>query len=201
MFNTETSMASIDQGAITIFVPLIFGVVAQLSALARSFADRADDLVGNQPILLPVSEWSTAPNLGRLNYVHATNHLLLTSSFLLVGALETGVVKNVLGLLVLLIWLMLPLLEVDEYDGIREAGKLPLSVYFHAGSTLLVAGYLVAVHDPGVLLETGDLYAPQLSTLTAHPGQVGSVGGLSILWFASVYGYLRLLEWDVERQP
>lgn len=60
---------------------------------------------------------------------------------------------------------------------------------------------LVSVHDPAVLLQEGDLYSPQLSTLAGNPGQVLSVGGLGLLWLASVYGHLRLLEWDVERRP
>lgn len=194
-------MAGIDQGSVTIFVPLVFGVVAQLSALARTMADEAQDLVDKEPVLLPVSDWSAIPTLGRLNYVHATNNLLLTASFLLVGVLDAGVVKNVLGLLVLLVWLLLPLLEVDEYGEIRETGNLPLSLYFHVGSTFVVAGYLVFVHDPAVLLREGDLYSPQVSTLAGNPGQVLSVGLLGVLWLASVYGYLRLLEWDVKRRP
>lgn len=204
-------MTQIEQNAVIIFVPLLLTIVAQLSSLARDAVKEAGNWE-QPPLLLPFSEGSVLPNLGRLNYLHATNYLLLLMGFILVVAMEPAngpLVKNLLGLMVLIVWLQLPLLEVDEYAAIRAGGdgdsvggdgetdgQILWSLYLHVAATLAVAVYVVAFLPEAEVLTSVDLFSPEPDAVlqAAHPR---SQAGLAALLVVAVVGFLALFRREV----
>lgn len=192
-------MASVDQTAVTLFVPLVFAIVGQFSGLARALSPDEDGetVTGQPPLLFP---WSNRalPSLGRLNLVHGTNVFLLANTFLLVSALDSSLLRGVLALIVLVVWLQLPLLEVDDYGTILGVGCYPLSIYFHGISTMVVAWYVVARAPADVVTLEGDLLEGELLATLGSPELRPLLAFLGLL-AASAAGYLHLLGWDIDR--
>lgn len=117
-------MASpLEPSQISFLVPLLLVIVERLATLTRSIADEPTDFTDTRPLLAPVSEptdtgassegFHLVPRLGRLNILHLTNVSLLTAAVVLLAGTEPGLITNVLALLVAVIWLQLPLIEVD----------------------------------------------------------------------------------------
>lgn len=188
-------MAGVSQIAVTTFVPLVFTVVAQLGALARSAGSGGETLRGRPPVLLPDGS-RLVPALGRMNVLHAVNVALLANAFVLVRALDDGLLQGVLTLLVAVVWAALPLVEVDEYGDVLDAGCYPTSLYYHAITTLSVVAYLDWHVDPGVVRIEYDLLALDWSQAAGNPDLHASLG-LAALLAASVLGYLNLLHSDL----
>lgn len=188
-------MAGVSQIAVTTFVPLVFTVVAQLGALARTASSNGETLRGRPPLLLPDGTW-LVPALGRINLLHAVNVVVLTSAFVLVRALDHGPLRVVLTLLVAVMWTVLPLLEVDEYSDVLDAGCYPTSIYYHAVTTLIIMAFLDWCIDPGVVHIEYDLLALQWSELTANT-DLHALIMLAGLLTANALGYLHLLASDL----
>lgn len=195
----------------TIFVPLLLVIVQRLSNLARQIADQPTDLVDSEPLFVPglaenqPSGWllrvrKIVPELGHLNYLHTTNMALLSGAFILVVAVEAALVKNILGLVVLLIWLQLPLLEIDEYRAIRESIVYPKSLYFHLIGTVATASFLIGGwgFQPGLFLESTDLLSPNMRMILEHKAQLLASLLLLVLLLGTSYGFLWLFEGEVD---
>lgn len=198
---------------VAIFVPLIFVVVERLSSTARESV-QLEDVPQQFPLLLPAlgrggtadANWkgSLLPRLGQLNYVHVTNMALLTGSLIAVAGVDSGALRNIVGILVIALWMLIPLLEIGFYRAIREEiQKPPCSLYFHFVSVFILIIFLVNPIEivpitPGKFLETFDLFAPRLSPILSHKGQILGLGIFFTVWAVSVYGFLHLLEREVK---
>ncbi|MFB6210407.1 MAG: hypothetical protein ABEI76_02610 [Halobacteriales archaeon] len=188
--------AEISTQTVTFFVPLMLVIVERLTNLARSLANQPAQLIDSRPLFMPGEEKRYLPNLGRLNHLHATNMALLAGAFILIAAIEASAVKNILGLLVFVIWIQLPLLEIDEYGEIRDNVVYPWSLYFHIVISIVIAAFIAGFggFDPGEILETADLFSPTIAIITQHQQQAGAGILLAALWLIGVVGFLLLFE-------
>lgn len=185
-------MVELSQTTVTIFVPLIFTVVMQLSALARS-ADSDGTLADLPPLFFPRGS-RFVPSLGRLNLFHATNAALLAGCLVLVQA-GPDPMLTILSLLVGFVWLQLPVLEVEEYATLSEE-VYPVSLYFHVVATAATAAYATTVVDSwAVVRDLDELTLNPLSLLDAR--SLWPLAGLAACCLVSVVGFLHLLEWDL----
>lgn len=117
-------------------VPLLFLVVLKLCDIAREI--NLEKTQGNAPWDVPL--WSnygwgaSLPSLGRFNYIHFINYFLLLSAFYFtLASLESGTIRTMLLVFILLIWALLPIFEVQEYDNIppKVDGEWPSSFRHH----------------------------------------------------------------------
>lgn len=189
-------MSEISETALTLFVPLAIGLTAQFSSFAREpTTAEIGSVIDSKPLVVPFI-WSWMPTLGRINFVHATNYLLLLGGLILVAAFEgSAVLRNVLGILLVFVWLQLPVFEVGRYAEIREE-NLPLSLYFHAISTFVVVAYVTMYFTPGKMVEDFDLLSPNLSQIAAS-NQLLDISVLAMLVIVNVFVFLKLLESDL----
>lgn len=190
-------------------VPLMLLLVERFSSLMRDIGDSPADLVDINPLWTPVSilrrnrgdnsGYDLLPRIGRVNVFHLTNVSLLFSAFVLILSANSGLMKNVLGFVVAIIWIQLPVIEIDEYDDIREAGIPPVSLYWHILSTAAAVGFAVRSErfEPGKVFQNA-------STIWANEGlsflsSDHAIGGAMIVLFCAigVIGYLKLLEWEL----
>ncbi|WP_276282788.1 hypothetical protein [Halorussus caseinilyticus] len=141
------------------------------------------------------------PQLGRLNYLHSTNMALLSGAFVLAVTVDTPLVGNVLGLVVLLIWLQLPLLEIDEYGTIRENIKHPKSLYVHIAGTLLLALLLTGGwgFQPGLFITHTNLFKPDVETFLQYDHQLLSSLILALSLFGTTLGFLWFFEQEADQ--
>jgi hypothetical protein len=139
------------------------------------------------------------PHLGRINVFHGTNVIVLLSAFALVLTVESSPIRNVTALVVAIIWLQLPLLEIDEYKSIREAGIPPVSLYWHMVTTLGVMTLMIGLprYDPGQLLREIQVLQGKATNLTEFTPQIRGILLLSALALVSVAVYLKLAEWEL----
>lgn len=190
---------SVTPETVTFFVPLMLVIVERLSNRACEIADDSEDLINSKPLFVPdrMNQW--LPGLGSLNYLHATNMAVLLLSFVLITAIETQPLKNVIGLLVVIIWLQLPLLEVDAYGQLRDrADNFLPSLYFHISTTLLLVVIIAGPFESGKILESVDLFSPRIISIFGYQGQLIAGSVLVVLWLGSVLGFLRLLAREAE---
>lgn len=173
-------MVNIGKDATLIFVPLVIGLVVQMSNVVRN----ADEL-GDSPFFLP---GKLVPSLGQLNFTHGSNMVLLLGCYLLLLQLssEYAMVRTLLTIFVLLVWLQLPLLEVADYGSKVSESRLVSSFHFHVLSTLAIAGYVWWFSRLDMIVGSVNLTLLQESDLFRN--------GLILLAFVSWYGFLWLLD-------
>lgn len=194
---------------LTTLVPLLLLLVGQFSSLMRNAGDSPSDLIGVNPLWTPVSllggnkddhSVNLLPRTGRINAFHMTNVSLLFSAFVLILAAEQGLIRNILGLVIAIVWIQLPVIEIDEYDDIRNAGIPPVSLYWHIITTF-VAVTLAATsggYEPGrVFVNASTIWSKEgLSFLLSDHALVGTV--LSVFTLIGVGGFLKTLEWELQ---
>ena len=209
-------------------VTLLLVVVERFTSIVRDETTNPRDVVGSQPLLTPLSLLSRGntgdgndgeeddenggnendgslwrlPRLGRLNVVHTTNVLMLGAAFMLLASPESSgspAVRNVLSFVVAVVWVQLPVLEVKGYDAIRNAGIVPVSLYWHAvGTGLLVAGALfLPDFEPGRLLTSQTILTEGPNSVENFGGQVVGLLSLTVPGAVMVGGYLKLLECEL----
>lgn len=196
----------------TVLVPLLLVIVERLTNFTRGIAETPEELLGSEPLLLPgktsdenqtglLGVRSRVPQLGRLNYLHTTNMLLLSGAFVIVAAVGNVLVKNVLGLVVILVWIQLPVLEIDEYGAIRDEISSPKSLYLHIAGTLAVAGLLAGGFgfEPGLFLERTSFLAPDIETILNHKTQLTASLLVAVCLFGTSFGFLWLFEHEAKR--
>lgn len=192
-------MAAGNAQTFSIFVPLVFVVVTQLSGVVKDeqYERReGDDLqtVDRRPILFPQSKY--VPSFGRLNAIHGLNLLLLRGCFVLSVALLSGLLRSVLVVLLGLVWVTLPLLETDAFGEILESNTLPTSIYFHILMSVASMTHLAANVTATERIQQFDLLTAETVPVTvdgAAPLVVGA-GMFLLEW----YGFLKLLAWDID---
>lgn len=133
---------SADSGTVTTLIPLLFLVVTQLSTVGRD-AD-LDEAVEEErdPLGFPLFR-VIFPPLGRFNFIHGSNLVILSSGLVLITILSDGWVRIGTSLLTLVMFVVLPVLEVDEYAKIlrsdAEIGPIPNLYSFHVHVVFAVA--------------------------------------------------------------
>jgi hypothetical protein len=119
-------------------VSLLVLIVVELASFARDETEELSELVG-APVLFRMDRLDWWPTLGRLVVIHGLNLAVLAVAAMLVLSVSNGVVRNALLIVVLLVGLTLPMLEVGEYQAIREAGVFPRSLVYNALTVVVPA--------------------------------------------------------------
>jgi hypothetical protein len=203
----ETGLEASD---LTTLVPLLLLLVGQFSSLMRNTGDSPSDLIGVNPLWTPVSLLggnrddhsgvTLFPRTGRINAFHMTNVALLFSAFVLILAAEQGLIRNILGLVIAIVWIQLPVIEIDEYDDIRNAGIPPVSLYWHIITTFVAVTFAATSggYEPGrVFMNASEIWSKEgLSFLLSGHALVGTV--LSVFTLIGVGGFLKTLEWELQ---
>lgn len=119
----------------SVLLPLMMVVVGQLAATARDIdletIEPDDDVhlldapglrwVADGSLRLPAllstrDHDDSVPQFGRLNQIHAYNSVLLGASHAFNSLTGNGRSTLLLGVLIVVFWAVVPLIEVDEYD-------------------------------------------------------------------------------------
>jgi len=202
-------VAPLAPSRIDFLVPLLLVIVERLATLTRSIAENPGDFADSRPIFAPLAngddagatsdEFHIVPRLGRLNFLHTTNVGLLAAAFVLLAATSQDLVTNVLALVVAIVWIQLPLLEIDIYDDIRDVIQWPASLYAHIATGLICMIYIAGFggFEPGLFLRTADVFQPELGLLVSNPVQATT----SVLLVGIILGssgvFLHLFEREV----
>jgi len=145
-------IGTVAQSAIgSVLIPLTLLVILELASVARDI-DLLELLKQDpKPIIgLPLSPLVDIPPLGRFNLIHALNTVILfyLEYFVLTGigpsSPRTSIDIALTSVIIIwLVWVVLPLLEVEEYDSILRYTERPRSLYLHAitatGAVVLVS--------------------------------------------------------------
>ena len=202
----ESQMAADTLGTL---VPLLLVVVERFTSLVRDETANPADVVGSRPLLTPLSllsrgrsapdELGLFPRLGRLNVVHATNVVMLGAAFVLLASTSGSAVRNVLSLVVAVVWLQLPVLEVKGYDAVRDAGIVPVSLYWHVlGTGLIVGGVLfVPSFETGALLTAELTVQDVVSLAPAFQDQLLAILPIGLVALVVVGVFLKLVEQEL----
>jgi hypothetical protein len=185
---------------ISLFVSLLFVVVVEIGGIARSLdLEEISDqklppfFIGLFYLLDTGSQDAVGiPQLGRFNFLHGANLGILMLGFVLVTVSLTGLTRLLVSIITFVIWALLPLLEVDEYEDILIDGYRPVSYYHHAlvslATALLIFEYdtlwnaVVPEATPSILQPTGLL--------------VICIGG----YYVMLFGFLKHLERELDRE-
>lgn len=155
----------VTDSTVSVAIPLVFLVVLKLSDMAREMDLVAIVERGKSAWGLPFF-WGLErplPPTGRLVHIHSLNILILNATILLVFLSGLSVQNLLLAALAFLIWIMLPVFEIDEYDIIQtRSHSPPVSFVSHAVSAVLMLGisglwmYLfLTIHIRTVVLSGG----------------------------------------------
>lgn len=135
-----------DTTAVTTMAPLLLLVVTQLGSVGRETDLCAAVRQQRPPLGLPFLKFIFPP-LGRVNLVHGGNLVVLNVGLILVFALSGGWIEIAMGIAILGVFVMQPVLEVDEYSKILNpkngANLLPhlYSFHVHVVFAFAIAGY------------------------------------------------------------
>ncbi|WP_128475935.1 hypothetical protein [Halorussus pelagicus] len=153
---------AISEQAVTTLVPLLLLVILELSRIARDI-DLTEVVNQNHGFFL-FSDNKVGKHqseLGRFNFLHAASTVLLAFVLFLCTTSESDV-RFVLGVFLWAIWVLLPVLEVEEYDTLLANGVPYSSFHFHVVastvSAISIAFYteirnLVASFEPILVTE------------------------------------------------
>lgn len=186
---------------IELFVSLLFVVIVEISAIARSLdLERISEeklppfFIGLFYLLDTKSTEQTVsvPQLGRFNFLHGANLAILFLGYVLVAETVNGIAGVLILLVTFVVWALLPLLEVDEYEEILVDGYRPVSYYHHV-VVVAVAALLVYFYDA-----LWQMIAPASAPSTLRVGllAVFCVG----LYYVMLFGFLKHLERELDRR-
>jgi hypothetical protein len=193
----------------TFLVPLLLVIVERLATMARGIAEDPRGLVDKPPVFTPnrgpvganspPDRWLRMPWVSRLNHLHLTNMALLAWAFIIVVASDPGLVRNVLALVVGIVWLQLPLLEVDEYDEIQANVSIPWALYLHVAGTVAMALLIVTSggFTPGLYLSEVDFLSPDPGMVVDHGRHLVRLLVIVGVFLVTTFGFLRLFERQV----
>lgn len=140
---------------IGLFVSLLFVVVIEISAIARSLdLERICEeklppfFIGLFYLLDTGSSQQkvSIPQLGRFNFIHGANLAILFLGFALVVENTSGITGLLISLVTFVVWALLPLLEIDEYEQILIDGYRPVSYYHHV-LMIVIASLMIFSYD------------------------------------------------------
>lgn len=87
------------------------------------------------------------PNLGRFMFIHSANSAVLLSSLYLSIIYLSGNFRDITVAIIVLIWLLLPVFEVTEYDDVMPSGARIASIPFHLVATLVFSAYIYFINQ------------------------------------------------------
>lgn len=137
---------------VSVFVPLLFLVVTELSSIAREI--NLKNSINRKPLVLgfapefveELNEFLTVPKLGHFNFIHGANFVLLSLGMFMVVILSDSIITYILATMIWIVWALLPIFEVSEYESILDNGK-PFSFVIHVFLTTICAGFIVGVAE------------------------------------------------------
>ncbi|GGM50632.1 hypothetical protein [Haloarcula argentinensis] len=130
----------------SLLLPIILLVVVELSGVARE-VDLEEAVVKDYPpIFLPSEEFSIIPHFGRFNFIHGLNTTLILFGVLLLSG-PNSQLPVISALILSVVWIALPVLEVEEYDDILLEGESATSIHWHTGGGIIAITYAV-MYDP-----------------------------------------------------
>jgi hypothetical protein len=101
---------------VTAVIPLLFLVVTQISSAGREM-DLVEVAGEHNPFIL---SFFSKGNMGRFNFVHGVNVIVLVVAVVTSAGLTTGLQSRLLVAVSITLWVVTPALEVDEYDQILD---------------------------------------------------------------------------------
>ena len=131
------------------------------------------------------------PQLGRFNFLHGANLAIIFLGYVLVTETTTGSTGALFSLITFVVWAIIPLLEVDEYEDILIDGFRPVSYYHHvlvvSAVALLVYFYddlwaVFGVDGVGLIIKQGILLIFCV-----------------LLYYVMLFGFLQELERELDR--
>jgi hypothetical protein len=198
---------------LTTIVPLLLLLVVEFSSLARDTGNELDELAKSEPAVNLFTRPKKCkkrrltsklsrywPNLGRLNIIHFTNVVVLYTGFILVLNVDPSPFKTSIALIISIVWLQLPLLEIDEYSMIRKADIAPYSLVIHVISTVPIVGMtLILPYDTKGFLRLGGWFWEGNSPPPIEASQVLSLLGIIVISIAVIAWFLKRLETELEQ--
>ncbi|WP_157573539.1 hypothetical protein [Haloplanus natans] len=103
-------------------------IIANIDELERQILDKVTQF-----------EQVLAPPMGRFGFLHTTNYIILAYLFLLSFNNRSSQIRIISLSIVSLIWLVLPTLEVRQYDFLLKEDKPVDSLFYH----ILITGILL----------------------------------------------------------
>lgn len=183
-----------------LFVSLLFVVVVEIGGIARSLdlerisEEKLPPFFVGLFFLLDTSSRQrrvSIPQLGRFNFLHGANLAIVFIGFGLVTSTTSGTTGLLIALVTFVVWALIPLLEVDEYEAILVDGYRPVSYYHHV-FLVSVAALFVSGYDA--------LWATALAPLLPAVLRPVVLGGVSVaLYYAMLFGFLAHLERELDR--
>lgn len=98
-----------------------------------------------------IDQTLSVPRLGHFNFIHAANFVLLSLGIFLVRLLSTGTITIILAIMIWVVWSLLPLFEVGEYEEILDRNR-PWSFLIHVVFASVTAVCVFLYPDFVVLL-------------------------------------------------
>lgn len=185
-----------EETSLSLFVPLIFLVILKLSDIAREVDLK--ETHGNPPwdvVIWSTYGWgATLPNLGRFNFIHTANFYFAAAAFFIVHTVSSnGLNKIIFLILIGVVWILLPIFEVDEYDSISPSaeGEWPESFRHHYLFTSLTIVLILIPHRIGHIIPES---LPVLKWLLALFVAMLKVGLLLLITTHSIEGFLNRLD-------
>ena len=185
--------------AVTTLVPLLFLVVTQLAQVGREL-DLKKAIGGDRnPLGIPVLDWVPGvPAFGQFNFVHGANLTQLTVGLVLITVLSEGWIKWGLTLLTWVMFVVLPVLEINCYNEIIELSEAP---YTLPGSDLpfysFHANLLMSTIITGVVFYFGGRLDPDrdpVKFVLDTPSLIALIGLIAIGYIV----FLHILEEELE---
>lgn len=140
---------------IGLFVSLLFVAIIEISGVARSLDLERINKQKLPPFFIGLfylldsgssQQKVSIPQLGRFNFIHGANLAIIFLGFVLIVENTDGRTGLFITLITFVIWAILPLLEVDEYEEILIDGYRPVSYYHHV-LMVSIASLVVVSYD------------------------------------------------------
>lgn len=188
----------VELDSIEIFISLLFVVIIEIGGVARSLdLERICEeklppfFIGLFFLLDTGSQQQqvSIPQLGRFNFLHGANLAILFLGFGLVVEATTGATGLLIGLVTYVVWAILPLLEIDEYEEILVDGYRPVSYYHHVIVVTLSAALIYSYDSIWN-------YAFGGSSLIKNAILIALCIGL---FYIMLFGFLKNLERELDR--
>ncbi len=97
--------------------------------------------------LIYAIETRLVPNLGRFVFIHTVNNTLLVLAILFSTTLLSSDIKTISMLLTIIVWAILPVFEVDEYDRLLSNDVFVFSLPLHIISVIISTLILLGVEN------------------------------------------------------
>jgi hypothetical protein len=186
---------------VTALIPLLFLVVTQLAQAGQKVDLQKALEEGRNPLGVPILDsFPGVPPLGQFNFIHGANLTQLCVGLMMVTLLSEGWIRGGLTLLAWVVFVILPVLEVDEYSSILELeeppAKLPMSeLPFYSFHAHLLAATTITLY----IAILGEYVPPNPRQGLEQLSSVGPIFvGLVGLGLATYIIYLYLLKQELE---